>query len=102
MNKKSVSFYAFIWVSALLLPSLLWGGALDATAIKATSHDMVMTILDVVKYIGLIGGVGGGVAMVAFKLMNGSPDAWQTGMKIIGGGAILASITQFVDWAASL
>ena len=102
MNKKSVCFYAVVWVGVFAFPAILWGGSLDATAIKATSHDMVMTILDVVKYIGLIGGVGGGVAMVAFKLMNGSPDAWQMGMKIIGGGAILASITQFVDWAASL
>ena len=99
--KKSVCFYALTVFAVLFFPDLIWA-ALDATAIKKTSHDMVMTILDVVKYIGLIGGVGGGVAMVAFKLMNGSPDAWQMGMKIIGGGAILASITQFVDWAASL
>ncbi len=100
MFNRNVSFLVIIF-SLIFFPMFLFG-ALDASAIKATSHDMVMTILDVVKYIGLIGGVGGGVAMVAFKLMNGSPDAWQLGLKIIGGGAILASISQFVDWAASL
>lgn len=97
MKKRMTKITAVLF--ATILPGMLFG--VDVTPITSKFLEMAEPVFTVLQYIGIIGGVGGGIAMLLFRLINKDNNIWADALKIVGAGAALASLSKIIEMIAT-
>ena len=95
LSKRSV----FFLTASLFMFTPLFG--VDVSPITNKFLEMAEPVFTVIQYIGIIGGVGGGIAMLLFRLINKDNNIWADALKILGAGAALASLSKIIQMIAA-
>jgi len=97
--RKLTAKKIFVSTAFMFLFAPLFG--VDVTPITSKFMEMAEPVFTVIQYIGIVGGVGGGIAMLLFRLINKDNNIWADALKILGAGAALASLSKIIEMIAA-
>jgi len=94
-DARIVRWMLVFTVIFVIIPEVLFGAA-DTSGVKSKFTEMADTVFDVARYIGIYGGLGGGILSLLFRYINKDQNIWSDALKILGAGAALAAFSSIL------